>query len=188
MANLYITDEQLKLFAVGSESDETDVWELLAEAVSRLFDRQCDVADGTFNKTTDVVSLRNYRANGTRYLQLFPYIPASITIIDVDGTDYYEAVVADRLYREKEGFLIFDSEIAVETPIAVTAKYGFAEIPLDIRFACIEQGLMMWRRKDLSFADISGVPAGAILSELSPSFMAAVKKYREIYAENSFFA
>ena len=32
--NAYITDEQLKLFAIGNESDETDVWELLAEAVS----------------------------------------------------------------------------------------------------------------------------------------------------------
>ena len=186
--NAYITDEQLKLFAVGNESDETDVWELLAEAVSRMFDRQCDVADGFFNKTSGSVSLKSYRANGTRYLELFPYIPDSITIIDVDGTDYFEATPANRLYREKENYILFDSEIPDGTPIDVTAKYGFAEIPMDIKFACIEQGLLMWRRKDVAFADLSGVSGAIANAEFSPTFLSTVKKYRELYAGNEFFA
>lgn len=184
----YVTDEQLKLFAVANEADDTAVWELLSEGVSRLFDRECEVADGFFDKTSNTVSLRSYRGNGTRYLQLFPYIPASITIIDVDGTDYYEAVAANREYREKDGFLIFDADITIDTPIDVTAKYGFSAIPVDVQLACIEQGLSMWRRKDMSFAEISGVSAAAINAEFSPSFVATTKRYREIYTGNNYFA
>ena len=186
--NDYITDEQLKLFAVGNESDVTDVWELLAEAVSRLFDRACEVEDGFFNKTSNAVSLKSYRAKGTRYLELFPYIPGSITIIDVDGTDYFEAAAADRLYREKENYILFDSEIKDGTPIDVTAKYGFADIPMDIKFACIEQGLLMWRRKDAVFADLSGVAANVANAEYSPTFLSTVKRYRELYSGNQYFA
>jgi hypothetical protein len=111
MAGVYVTDEVLKIFAVGQEADTTVVWELLAEGVSRLFDRECNVADGFFLEAGNSVSLKSYRADGTRYLELLPYIPNSITIIDVDGTDYFETVVADRLYHEKDGFLVFDTEI-----------------------------------------------------------------------------
>ena len=188
MPNAYVTDEQLKVFGVATESDDTSVWELLAEAVSRVFDRECNVADGFFNAAASGVTLRSYRANGTRYLELFPYIASSITIIDVDGTDYYDAVVANREYREKENFIIFDAEIPNETPIDVTARYGFAAIPVDVQLACIEQALAMWRRKDLSFAEISGVSAAAVNAEFSPSFVATTKRYRELYSGNTYFA
>lgn len=188
MPNLYVTDEQLKIFAVANEADVTDVWELLAEAVSRMFDRECEVSDGFFNATSGTVSLRSYRANGTRYLQLFPYVASSITIIDVDGTDYFEAVAADREYREKNGYLIFDADIENDTPIDVTAVYGFSAIPVDVQLACIEQALAMWRRKDLAFADISGVAPGVVNAEFSPSFLATTKRYRETYSDNNFFA
>lgn len=188
MPNLYVTEQQLKSFGIAPESDTPDVWQLIAEGVSRLFDRECEVADGFFSAAGVSVSLKSYLANGTRYLRLLPYTAGSITIIDVDGTDYYEAVAADRLYKEKDGYLIFDSEITNETPVNITAIYGFVAIPVDIQLACIEQSLLQWRRKDMSFADISGVPAAAALAEFSPSFLAATKRYRELYSPNNYFA
>lgn len=188
MPNLYIETALLKSFGVAPESDDTNVWNLLTEGISRMFDRECEVPDGFFNVADDEVSLRSYRANGTRYLELFPYIAGTITIIDVDGTDVFEAVAADRTYREKEGFLIFDGEITADTSIDVTARYGFTAIPADVKLACIEQALLNWRRKDMSFADISGVPAAAALAEFSPSFVATTKRYREQYSGRNYFA
>lgn len=188
MSNLYVTEQQLKSFGIAPESDTPDVWQLIAEGVSRVFDRECEVADGFFSAAGENVSLRSYRANGTRFLQLFPYIADSITIIDVDGTDYFEADAADRLYKEKDGYLIFDSEITNETPVNVTAIYGFTAIPADVQYACIEQALAQWRKKDLSFAEISGVSAAAVNAEFSPSFTAATKRYRELYSTNNYFS
>jgi hypothetical protein len=189
MPDLYIKTELLKNAAVANEADNDDVFDVLVEAVSRMFDRECEVPDGFFNAAPDSgVTLKSYIANGTKYLQLSPYIPGTITIIDVDGDDRYEAVTSDREYQEKEGFLIFDSEICSGIPIDVTARYGFAAIPADVQQACIEQALMMWRRKDLTFADISGVATAAVVAEFSPTFIAVTTRYRGIYSQNSLFA
>ncbi len=188
MPDLYIDVEKLKNSAVANEADNDDVWELLAEGVSRLFDRECEVANNFFAAASGTELDRTYRSNGTRYLKLFPYVADSITEIDVDGTDYFEATIADRTYQEKDGYLIFDSEITKDTLITVNADWGFSAIPADIQLACIEQALFQWRRKDLSFADISGVPTAAVVAEFAPSFMATAKRYREIYSENGMFA
>lgn len=187
MAN-YITTAQFKASAVADEADADSVYDLLVEGVSRLFDRECEVADSFFAAASGTESDRTYRANGTRYLKLFPYVADSITEIDVDGTDYYEAAIADRLYQEKEGYLIFDSEIAQDTLITINADWGFAAIPADIQVACLEQALFQWRKKDLSFADISGVPTAAVVAEFSPSFVATTKRYREQYSGRNYFA
>lgn len=188
MQNLYITDAMLKSIAVADEADDSDIWNILAESVSRLFDRQCEVEDGFFNAAGASVSLKSYRANGTRFLKLYPYIPDSITIIDVDGTDFYSATPSLREYHESEGYIKFDQEILVDTPVDVTARYGFSSIPIDVKMACIEQALQMWRRKDLAFTDISGVPAAAITAEFSPTFAATVNRYRGIYSPNQYFS
>lgn len=187
MPNLYVTTAQLKAAGIGDDAASADtVWDLLAEAVSRLFDRECEVADGFFNAAPGSgVTLKSYTGNGTKFLKVFPYIGATITIVDINGTDYFEALAADRQYAERDGYLVFNFEISKDTPIDVTARYGFAAIPADIQQACIEQALAMWRKKDMSFADISGVSAAAVNAELSPTFSAVAKRYREIYSSNT---
>jgi len=186
--NLYVTKETLRNFAVADEADNTDVWELLSEAVSRLFDRECNVTDGFFSPAAASGTVRKYRANGTRYVEVDPYIADSITVIDVDGTDYFEAVEADRDYREKEHFLLFDGEIADETPLSITARWGFGAVPLDVQLACIEMGLMLWRRKDAAFAELANVSAAVANAEFSPTFLATTRRYRELYSKNNYFA
>lgn len=190
MPNLYITAEQLKNVGIASESDSDEVFDLLCASVSRMFDRECEVSDGFFNAApASGVTLKSYIANGTKFLRLSPYIPGTITIIDVDGDDRFEAAPADREYRETaDGYLIFDTVPCIDTPIDVTARYGFAAIAADIQQACLEQALAMWRKKDLSFAEMSGVSAAAINAEFSPTFSAVVNRYRGLYSQNSYFA
>jgi hypothetical protein len=188
MPDLYITVDVLKNAAIADEADNTIVWELLAESVSRLFDRECEVSDGFFSKAGEEVSLRSYRGNNTQYLKLFPYISDSITIISVDGDDYYDVLVSQRRYRERDGYLIFNYPVSETAFIDVTAIYGFSDIAADIKQACIEQALQLWRKKDLAFTDLSGVSAAAINAEFSPTFTAVTKRYREIYSSNTFFS
>jgi hypothetical protein len=188
MPDLYITADELKDVAIAQEADGVDTWELLAESVSRLFDRECVVSDGFFSKAGEEVSLRSYRGNNTQYLKLFPYIANSITIINIDGDDYYDALVSNRRYRERDGYLILNYPISENSFIDVTAIYGFAAIAADIKQACIEQALQLWRKKDLAFADLSGISAAAINAEFSPTFTAVTKRYREIYSSNTFFS
>lgn len=188
MPDLYITEANLKASAIANEADSDDIYELLAESVSRLFDRECETVDGFFSVAAEEVFLRSYRANGTQYLKLFPYISGSVTIIDIDGTDYFEAVASDQQYQEQDGYLVFDFGITKDTLINVTARHGFAAIPADIQQACIEQALFMWRKKDLAFADLSGVSSAAVNAEFSPTFSAVTKRYREIYSPNTYFS
>lgn len=188
MPNLYVEAATLKTFAVANEADDNTVWDLLAESVSRLFDRECEVSDGFFNPQGGGAAVaRSFTGNGTRYVRIVPYLADSIATIDIGGVDYFTAVVAERQYKEREGFLVFDFEILDGASIEITAKYGFAKIPAEVQQACIEQALMMWRRKDLTFAEISGVPTAAVVAEFSPTFLAVTKRYRELYSSNSYF-
>jgi hypothetical protein len=190
MPNLYITAAQLTNAGVAPEADTSEIFDLLAGAVSRMFDRECEVPDGFFSAAAaSGVTLKSYIANGTKFLRLFPYIAGSITIIDVDGDDIFEAAAADREYRETaDGYLVFDTIPCIDTPIDVTARYGFASLAADIQQACLEQALAMWRKKDLSFAEMSGVSSAAITAEFSPTFSAVANRYRGLYSQNSYFA
>jgi len=188
MPNLYVEVETIKNAAVANEADNDDVWELLADGVSRLFDRECEVSDGFFNVAEVAVSTKSFRGKSTQYLKLSPYIPDSITSIDDAGTEYFEADESDRQYHEADGYLVFDFNLPTSAIIAVTARFGFAAIPSDIQMACIEQALFQWRKKDLAFADMSGVSAAAINAEFSPTFSAVTKRYREIYSLNTYFS
>jgi hypothetical protein len=183
----YITDEDLKKFAVATEGDEPETWEFFAEAVSRLFDRECEVDSDFFIAASDTATVRTYRANGTKFLRLGPYLASSITSILVDGVQFYTATVADREYQEKDEYLVFNSEITENTIITVTAKWGFLAIPYEIKQACIEQALLMYRRKDSSFSEMSGVSAAVANAEFSPSFVSVTKRYRDRYSRNAYF-
>lgn len=184
----YISDAAARKSALVPDTDDAEVWELLIEGVSRLFDREAGVSDGFFLPAAAEASERTVRANGTRYVKLPPYIGESIvSIVDPDSVEYWEAVAEDRSYYEKDGYLIFNRAIADGVVFTISARFGFPAVPSDIQVACIEQALFQWRRKDLAFADLSGVSSAAITAEFSPTFIAATRHYREIYSDNNFF-
>lgn len=196
MLNLYIDVKTLKSFAVADEAGATNVWNLLAESVSRLFDGECEVPDGFFMPAGATVTTKKYPYSaGSMYLHIFPYIPDSITSFIIGTTQYYDAVPANRQYQERDDYLVLTNQALKNLNVSiaekfnvemtVAAKYGFVSIPVDIQSACIEQALLMWRRKDLSFADISGAAAGAVNAPFSPTFLSTTKRYRDLYSRNT---
>lgn len=194
--DLYVTAAELKASVQESDASNTDAWEALALAVSRLFDRECEVPDGFFSPALEEPSERVFRGKGTEYIRLDPYISSSIDaisiddeVITIDGDDYYE----------NEGYLIFGQPpvspglpssivVANGSVVTVNARWGFAAVPAEIRQACIEQGLFMWRKKDLAFTELSGVSTAAVTAKFSPTFQTAVMRYRGLYSKNNFFA
>jgi len=194
----YVDPKIIKEFAVAPEASPPGVWETLAAAASRMFDRAAEVGDNFFVKVPNstAAAAMTFRGNGTRYLSLPPYKAGTIVTVEYDG----ETVGATD-YREKDGYLIFDlgslarvsnlssdfERPAAEVDITVTAKWGFAEIPADVSYAVIEQALMIWRRRDAAFTDLSGVSTAAVQQQLSPTFALAAEKYREIYGGRSYF-
>lgn len=186
MGILYVQPEILKENGIAPESDDTVVWQQLAESVSRIFDRECEVADGFFNKASASASGRSYLGNGTEFVKLYPYIAGSIGAITVDG-DAIPLADADH-YNEIDDYLIFKYPIIKNAAVSISARWGFSAIPADIVQACIEQALFQWRKKDLAFAELAGVPTAAVVAQFSPTFQATVNRYRELYSQNNYFA
>ncbi len=176
----------MKKYAVAEEADLDEVWDHLAAAVSRMFDRECEVADDFFAVAATPAFLRTFRGNNTKYLYIGPYVPNSITVIEQDG----EAITLGDtdVYTEQKDYLVFSRRVLESSEVEVTARFGFAAIAPDVIQACIEQALFMWRRKDLAFAELSGVSAAAITSQFAPTFEATAQRYRDLYSENKFFA
>lgn len=185
MADPYITAADLKANALASEASGDAAWDLLAESVSRLFDRECEVSDGFFLPAELTATEREFRGNNTELVAVGPYLAGTIESVDVDGT----AVEIDSEdYYERDGYLIFDFDITAVQLVSVTARWGFAAVPAEVKQACIEQALFMWRKKDLAFSELSGVPATVVTAEFSPTFAAVAARYRGIYSQNSYFS
>lgn len=183
----YVDPATLQASGVATESDDSTAWDRYAEAVSRLFDRECEVADNFFavapsggSETTKAL-----RSTGTSFLEIGPHITGSITAFTVDGVSR----LADGSYHEVGSFIVFDSSIPIENlVVSVTARFGFAAIPAEISKACEQQALFEWRRKDLAFTDLSGVPTAAVTADFCPLFAAVTKRYRGLYSPNNYFA
>ena len=149
---LYVQPEILKTFAENAEADDQMVWQTLAAATSRLFDRAAEVADGFFAVQQGAAIEKTFISNGTKYVRLSPYLPGTIELVQWSGSNS-ETEINESDYYEKDGFLIFGDYYFTRlyldplSKIKVTAKFGFAAIPADVTQAVIEQALMLWRRK-----------------------------------------
>ncbi len=181
----YVTAEDLKAQAEADDASADAVWNDLASAVSRLFDRAVEVSDNFFDAVEENAQTteKNFFGDGSRFVRVLPIVPDSIDSITIDGEtqdedDYYLDVV----------YLVFDEAVEQRADVVVNAKWGFPEVAADIKQACVEQAIYMWRRKDLNFAEIAGVSSGILLEELSPTFKAVTRKYRNKYGDFDYFA
>lgn len=185
----YASAGQIRAAAIADEeTTDSAVWDNLATAVSRQFDKECEVADNFFAAAPGVAAASTFYANGTRFLYIGELITGSITDITVDGVALDAAN-----YRVMDEYLYFDEgyEPETEAAVAVTARFGFSATPADIVQACIEEAVWMWRRRDPAFAEMSGNTAGTaqgFFDEFTPTFRNVAKRYREQYSNRSHFA
>lgn len=179
MAKNYVTAELLRTSAEADESSPHTYWELLAGSVSRLFDKETLVPAGYF--AGDGPNPSVFDIPKTSRFVMIPPNDAFDTVKGLTGTD-----LIDIDYRYEEPFVVLENIPSGITQIQVAANFS-GGVPADIQLACIEQALLMWRRKDLTFADLSGVSSNAVTAALSPTFAAITTQYRNRYG-TKFFA
>jgi hypothetical protein len=164
----YVTTEQVAFLAHEFDT-ATDRAALLVTAASRLFDNLTVQRENFYQQadptTPTVYTTRTFYGNGTGYLQLDPYTalnPVNPVVVDADYT--YEIPT----YIEKDGMLVVYSTYlgrrtgwADGVSIAVSANWGFAEIPADVTLACAHIALHLWRTADPAFAVISNAEGAA---------------------------
>lgn len=156
------------------------------------------VANGTVVFTehgADVVATaRTFYPEGLNYLKLDPYVSGTLSAI-VTVPDGYESPY----FVERNGFLIrtgsdhvlpvkpFDWVWNAGVPITVTAKWGFAETPADVRQATIELTINLWREVDPATAKLVGVE-GIIQRESLPPRVREIAKHRRLSEAKAVFA
>lgn len=172
----YIETSVLKEFAEAPESDTSSVWDMLADAASKIFDHAVGAGENFFSVASDTPSVRTFYADGSRYLRIAPFVGDLGAV-----TEGYGVIIPSDAYELRDGSLYFDIAHHDGFTFKVSARWGFAEIPADVQFAVIEQAIWLWRKKDLSFTEMSGINSNNISAALSPTLEFVANKYKAKY-------
>jgi hypothetical protein len=191
----YVTRAEVRASAQSMTEKATppatdDLVDALIERVSRLFDRECGVSDGYFNEPLyPDPTARTFYGNGLNCLKLDPYVPGTLSttlsfpdgyttprFIEVDG--HLEVVSSSGV---RAPGLIYSSGWYSGVPIAITAQWGFAETPADVKSAIIEWVINVWRETDPAGLKLVGLD-GQVLREAIPP---RVKEIAKFYRMNS---
>jgi hypothetical protein len=167
--------------------DELDA---LIEQASRFFDLECGVEPGYFEAAGDTATSKIIYGNGTNYLWLPPYVTGSLNTAITLPEGY---TVPD--FVEQNGFLVLTTSTGVLPPlqhfyrsvwsgwpsgvaVTVSARWGFATTPADVKMAVIELIINLWRETDpatLRLKDLEGQP---LRERFPPRSLEVARKYR----------
>lgn len=203
----YATVEQIKGLGIQTDAPATatTVWDDLATAASRMFDRYCEVEDDYFAEEDGTTDDKFFIGDGTAYLKLPPYVDLDSVVIN-EGTitvpDYLATNVPE--YIESNGSLIILDRVKGIWPhfggvkryegwplgkqIRVSAIWGWIEIPKDVQIAVSKIALATWRMSDPVNADNTEATAEPLVDGLPASVWAVIEKYREKHTQKFMFA
>jgi hypothetical protein len=203
----YITAEEIQAFAREFEGLPSEsAWDLLASAACLQFDTLTEVPAGFYNEAQEEATEKIFNGSGTAYLALPPFVLASMDLNEatINGELFDTAIylqgeegrqyLIDRMAMEQSSAYSADLNknrfvgFPFGAQIALSARWGFSEVPADLKLACIQIALYIWRQSDPSFAGISNADNQLILRELPPSVVLTVEKYRQKYTRREVFA
>lgn len=178
------TDETITdmLPAIGSDADQTAALTRIIESVSAAIDQYTKRPAGYFSPVAGdaVASVRRYRGTGANYLQIGRHVPDNVAITGVDSTLFYEHPENGWLFAVDEAgqtgvgpyddrddariqpFRLFGSG----SLYLVSAIWGFAATPDDIRLATMLIAQQIWDRGRGVVGEIS--PAGFVIERDMP--------------------
>ncbi len=177
---------------------EGDAVTSLLTAASRLFDKQCEVRDDFFAFSEDS-NIRTFIGDGTAYLKIDPFIALDIDPVSVDGAydvpDYTVIdgmlVVLDKTRPQSSLAASYPQRFAGWRdgyPVTVSAVWGFAEVPADVKVACCHLAIHLWRTADPAFATISNAEGAASREVTIPDVaQRIINSYREKYSRRALF-
>lgn len=130
-----------------------DVLTKLIERASRLFDIECGVAEGFFEAATGSATERAIYGDGTNFLRLPPYVAGTLSTALGYPPSYSELEFVEHggyLVRTVDGVLNAGPYNGwyESVPIRVTAKWGFAATPAEVKHAVIKLVIHICRTVD----------------------------------------
>jgi len=150
-------------------------------AASRLFDTLCDREEGSFRQALPQADIREFRGNGTNYLQLPPYVRRSIV-----DTRYRNGGLLPEFIESPRSFILaFPDCFFLRNcdVVEITARWGYELIPPDIEEAVSELVVAMWRQRDAAYLRVvaesnSGIPgiSGQALPERTRAIINAYRR------------
>lgn len=165
------------------------------------------VASGSVTFTehgADVVATaRTFYGDGTAHLKIDPYVPETLstTITVPIGYTAPEFIEKDGylVQATSDGFSLSNNVLASFTnrgvfssrwqegmPITVTAKWGYATTPADVKMAVIEWAINLWREVDPASQRLVNLDGMALRESIPPRVREVAKRYRIKTAEAVF--
>lgn len=145
------------------------------DAATQVIDHELDQAAGTFSAAAGA-AIRTVYGDGTGYLLLPAFVAGSVTLVTtISGLGVPDYIEQDGylIVTDANGVIPIDGELRdygitglvwrEGVPYAVSATYGYSSVPSDIKEACLQIAVRMWRAKDAGFSDVVGVEgSGAV--------------------------
>lgn len=161
-----------------------DVLDALIERASRMFDLECGVELGFFEASCNTVATKVIYGDGTNSLRLPPYVAGSL-----NTSLTYPQGYAALGFIERRGYLIRTEDGTLNTsplsgwyagvPITVSAKWGFAETPADVKHAIIKLVIHICRTVDPTQLKLLVLEGQPLFQERMPKDVIDIaKKYR----------
>lgn len=159
----------------------------LLEMASRYFDLECGVEPGYFEAAESTPAARTFYGNGSNFLRLDRYVPGSL-----NATLSYPTGYTALDYIERDGYLVItDSSGVISSrsltfcngwyrgvPITVTAKWGFAATPADVKLAVIELAANLWSELDPKHLKLVAPEHLPLREKLPPRVAEIARRYR----------
>lgn len=206
----YATVAEIKSLGLQTRATDENVWTLLAAGASRDFDRLCEVPDDFFAAAAyddeeppePIYADRVFIGDGTAYLKLDPFVTLNPDEPIVIDPDFAYAVPT---YHVNGRMLIVLSKTQLQpielsaypgrfagwkqgVKITVSAHWGFAAIPADVKLAVCKLAMHAWRLSDPVVAQDTGAVVEDLIDGLPQSVWPIVEKYRRIYTRAAAFA
>lgn len=187
----YATAIEIKQAGKQLSGFSDDYLDAVIEQCSRFFDHLCGVTDQFFEPTVNTASARTFYGDGTNMLRVDPYVAGTLTVAVPD--DYTVPTFAQR-----GGYLILTTEDVgavvgmlppfpswwhtgagwwAGLPITVTAKWGHAYTPADVKLAIIELVINVLRETDPANLNLMDLERQPLRERVPPR----VKQVSEFY-------
>lgn len=191
----YCTKEQVRAAGTGitasSSPPATDsLLTDLIESASRFFDLEAGVKPGYFEPAGLTATARTFYGDGSNYIKLDPYVEGSLssTITMPEGYTVPS-------YAERNGHLVITTSDGLHPPfrgfynstwsgwptgvgVTVTARWGYAATPADVRQAVIELVINLLRETDPAALKLVNIDGWPVREKCPPRVLEIAKKYR----------
>lgn len=175
----------IQITATGTPSWSDDLLNKLIERASRLFDIECGVEPGFFDAADNEATEQTFYGDGTNFLKLPPYVAGSLNTTLTYPVGYADLEFVERngyLVRTESGLLNIQQRFGgwyENVPITVSAKWGYASTPADVKHAIVKLVIHICRTMDPTQLKLLVLEGQPLFQERMPKDVVELaKKYR----------